>query len=171
MGRPRGRFSPGMSLSVTRVAERRKTRLSCPVSSRIIPPVATAAAHGAGRLRTARSSATSRARTDPLARAAARFNQISVVYPTAEGEDVLAAHHANDQVPRFVGTDAANSTSGLRLLRPFANFTPDAITRAGQNGNPSKSASLYLDRIARAFGPISTARIIPRHCVLKNGGL
>lgn len=34
---------------------------------------------------------------------AERFNHINVVYPTANGEDVLFGRHANDQIPKFVG--------------------------------------------------------------------
>lgn len=36
-------------------------------------------------------------------RAAERFNHINVVYPVANGEDVLFGRHANDQIPKFVG--------------------------------------------------------------------
>lgn len=32
-----------------------------------------------------------------------RFNHINVIYPTANGEDVLFGRHANDQIPKFVG--------------------------------------------------------------------
>lgn len=34
---------------------------------------------------------------------AERFNHINVIYPTANGEDVLFGRHANDQIPKFVG--------------------------------------------------------------------
>ncbi len=36
-------------------------------------------------------------------KAAERFNHINVIYPTANGEDVLFGRHANDQIPKFVG--------------------------------------------------------------------
>ena len=63
-----------------------------------------------------------------ILRAAARFNQISVVYPTAEGEDVLAAHHANDQVPRFVGTAREYLYSGRDVCRRAAeNFWDEVV--------------------------------------------
>ena len=36
-------------------------------------------------------------------RTAERFNHINVIYPVANGEDVLFARHANDQIPKFLG--------------------------------------------------------------------
>lgn len=35
---------------------------------------------------------------------AQRFNHINVIYPIANGEDVLFGRHANDQIPKFIGT-------------------------------------------------------------------
>lgn len=35
--------------------------------------------------------------------AAQRFNHINVIYPVANGEDVLFGRHANDQIPKFMG--------------------------------------------------------------------
>lgn len=32
-----------------------------------------------------------------------RFNHINVIYPVANGEDVLFGRHANDQIPKFLG--------------------------------------------------------------------
>lgn len=34
---------------------------------------------------------------------AQRFNHINVIYPVANGEDVLFGRHANDQIPKFIG--------------------------------------------------------------------
>lgn len=34
---------------------------------------------------------------------AERFNHINVIYPIANGEDVLFGRHANDQIPKFMG--------------------------------------------------------------------
>ena len=34
---------------------------------------------------------------------AQKFNHINVIYPTANGEDVLFGRHANDQIPKFIG--------------------------------------------------------------------
>lgn len=36
-------------------------------------------------------------------KAAEKFNHINVIYPTANGEDILFGRHANDQIPKFMG--------------------------------------------------------------------
>ncbi|MFV0419436.1 MAG: beta-L-arabinofuranosidase domain-containing protein [Dysgonomonas sp.] len=36
-------------------------------------------------------------------KAAEKFNHINVIYPIANGEDILFGRHANDQIPKFMG--------------------------------------------------------------------
>ena len=40
---------------------------------------------------------------DKYLQTAKRFNHINVIYPVANGEDVLFGRHANDQIPKFMG--------------------------------------------------------------------
>lgn len=54
---------------------------------------------------------------------AERFNHINVIYPTANGEDVLFGRHANDQIPKFVGAARQYEFSTNELYRKAArNF-------------------------------------------------
>ncbi len=55
--------------------------------------------------------------------AAQRFNHINVIYPTANGEDVLSGRHANDQIPKFQGVarqyDFINNKAFIRASENF----------------------------------------------------
>lgn len=53
---------------------------------------------------------------------AERFNHINVIYPVANGEDMLFARHANDQIPKFVGA-----------AREYGFFQKDIYDRAAVN--------------------------------------
>lgn len=48
---------------------------------------------------------------------ARRFNHITVIYPIANGEDVLFGRHANDQIPKFVGVVKEYEYTGEELYK------------------------------------------------------
>lgn len=53
---------------------------------------------------------------------AQRFNHINVIYPVANGEDVLFGRHANDQIPKFVG-----------IIREYELTDEDLYMKAARN--------------------------------------
>lgn len=54
---------------------------------------------------------------------ARRFNHINVIYPVANGEDVLFGRHANDQIPKFIGVTKEYAYDNKELYRKAAeNF-------------------------------------------------
>ena len=53
---------------------------------------------------------------------ACRFNHINVIYPVANGEDVLFGRHANDQIPKFIG-----------VAKEYAYDTKEIYRKAAEN--------------------------------------
>lgn len=53
---------------------------------------------------------------------AERFNHINVIYPVANGEDVLFGRHANDQIPKFIG-----------VAREYEFISNDLYRKAAEN--------------------------------------
>ncbi len=69
---------------------------------------------------------------------AQRFNHINVIYPMANGEDVLFGRHANDQIPKFVGVAREYEyTANPVFLKAAENFwdivTSDHTVAIGGN--------------------------------------
>jgi len=61
--------------------------------------------------------------------AALRFTHKNVIYPTAEGEDVLYARHANDQIPKFVGAAREYELTGRDVFCRAAQNFWDIVTK------------------------------------------
>jgi uncharacterized protein len=51
---------------------------------------------------------------------ARRFSHTNVIYPTAAGEDVLYARHANDQIPKFTGASRIYELAGDKVMKQAA---------------------------------------------------
>lgn len=112
---------------------------------------------------------------DPaLLEAAVRFNQISVIYPTAEGEDVLHARHANDQIPRFVGAAREHLFSGRDVSRRAAvNFWDEVVAnhtlanggngcyeRFGRPGEETKRLDVTCAETCNTYNMIKLSRAL-----------
>lgn len=62
-------------------------------------------------------------------KASERFNHINVIYPTANGEDVLSGRHANDQIPKFIGVARQYEYTQGELYRKAAENFWDIVIR------------------------------------------
>ncbi|MDR2805966.1 MAG: glycoside hydrolase family 127 protein [Dysgonamonadaceae bacterium] len=64
--------------------------------------------------------------------ASQRFNHVNVIYPVADGKDVLFGRHANDQIPKFIGVarqyQLTNKEIYLTAAEKFWNMVLDDHT-------------------------------------------
>ncbi|MDR2953848.1 MAG: glycoside hydrolase family 127 protein [Prevotella sp.] len=58
---------------------------------------------------------------------AEKFNHINVIYPVANGEDVLFGRHANDQIPKFIGVARLYELSDNGLYKTAAEKFWDIV--------------------------------------------
>lgn len=103
---------------------------------------------------------------------AERFNHINVIYPVANGEDVLFGRHANDQIPKFVGVAKEYEFSPNELYgRAARNFwemvTHDHMSAIGGNscyerfgipGEESKRLDFTSSETCNTYNMLKLAR-------------